>query len=257
MSYARGFITVVLGVSTVWASSCRDMPAPEGGVLSLSGIQLPLPGVVVGDSMRDSLGVVAPLRVIAYGADGRPVDPQPLASFVALDTGAHLEGAFLVGDDAGTTVRLRGTVEGLQTQVATVLVTLRPDTIVAADSTRHVRRFLLTTQDSVINSADLNVIVQNRNGTAVASVDAVIVRYSIVRALPESPGKGPTIMLMSGNVPSSRDTTSGGGRAARVARLRNGSFSSTPPDSAIVEATAAHRGRSLGTVRFTIVFTNQ
>lgn len=240
-------------------TSCREVPAPEGDVLSVSRVLLPSPGLVVGDTMRDSLGVAAPLRVIAYRADGQPADPQPTATFVSLDTGAHLAtgSAFLIGDDAGTSVRLVGTVAGLRTQTEIAVVTQRPDTLVAADSTRHTKRFSLLTDEIAINSAELNVIVQHRNGTAVTGVDAVIVRYAIVRALPAVPDKGPTIVLVSGSVPSSRDTTSGGGRAARVAQLRNFTFSSALPDSAIVNATASHRGVSLGFVRFTIVFMHQ
>lgn len=247
------------GVAAWLVASCREVPAPEGDVLSVSRVLLPSPGVVVGDTMRDSSGVAAPLRVIAYRADGQPADPQPTATFVSLDTGAHLSAgsAFVIGDDAGTSVRLVGTVAGLRTQTETALVTLKPDTIVAADSTRHTRRFSLITEEVAISSAELTVIVRHRNGTAVTGVDAVIVQYAIVRALPAVPDKGPTVVLVSGTGPSSRDTTSAGGRAARIAQLRNFTFSSALPDSAIVNATASYRGVSLGTVTFTIVFTHQ
>lgn len=237
--------------------ACRDLPAPTGNVLSLSQVLLPSPGVVVGDTMRDSLGVVSPLRVIAYGPDGLPIDPQPEFFFALLDTGAHLDGARLIGDRAGASIRIIGSAAGLQTQVATALVTLRPDTIVAADSARHVRRFPLLSTDSVINSADLTVLVRNRAGGTPTGVDAVIVEYALVRTLPAAPDKGPAIQIMNASRPSTRDTTAGGGRAARTARLRLAAFAGTLPDSAIVQATASHRGRSLGTVQFTIVFMNQ
>lgn len=239
----------------VGAAACRDVPAPEAGVLSLSAVFLPSPGVVAGDTMRDSLGQVAPLRMVAFDVDGAAIDPPPATTFAALDEGAHLAGALLIGDAAGKSVRLVGLAAGLQSQTATAIVTLRPDTIVPADSTHHVRLFSLLAADTLVTSADLSVIVQNRAGASVSGVDAVIVRYSFDRTVPATSASG--VALVSGTLVSSRDTTSNGGRAARAVRLNTRAAGIVPPDSAIVRATASYRGRTIGVVIFTIVFTNQ
>jgi hypothetical protein len=88
-------------------------------------------------------------------------------------------------------------------------------------------------------------------------VEAVIVRYSIVRAPPGDPTKGPTLLLMSGTTQSSRDTTDASGKAARSARLRITAITTLAVDTAVVSATSSYRGRTLGTVTFVLIFTRQ
>lgn len=233
--------------------ACRDIAEPDGGVLAVSRVVLPSPGLVAGDTMRDSLGNVAPLRVVAFDANGDTISPSPTTTYVLLDARAVLTGDTLVGLDTGT-VRIIGTVAGLQTQVQTVPVTLRPDTIVAADSIVHRRRVDVLTNDSSYASGDLSVIVQNRDGAPVG-VNAVVVTYTLTQ-VPTGTGSGPVVVFVGGTTAPVRDTTASGGRAARQIRLR---IPATPslPDTAIVEATASYRGQSLGTVQFTIVFLSQ
>lgn len=233
--------------------ACQDIPAPEGGVLSVSRVLFPSPAVVQGDTMRDSTGAAAPLRIIAYGLNGDPLDPQPIPTFILGGTAAHLEAdSFLVGDQAGAKVGIVAAVGGIQTLADSVPVILEPDTLVAADSTRHVKTWSLA-GDTVINSAELNTIVRHFGATDTSAVDHVIVDYELVSAPPANSGNGASVVLMRGNVPSTRDTTSGGGRASRVARMRIAAFSDTL-DSAIVVARASYRGVVLGSVQFTVVF---
>jgi hypothetical protein len=246
----------VLGAIGWWLVSCREIPAPEGGVAALSPIFLPSPGLVAGDTMRDSTGLVAPLRITAYGVDGEVLPSQPPLTFVVLDTGAHMVDALLLGDNAGRTVRVVGTVGSLQSQFASVKVTAEPDTLVAADSILHRKAYSINAGDTVSISPELSVLVQNLAGTAAAGVEAVIVRYAIDQA-PTGNGSGPTVVLASGNVRSSRDTSDAGGRASRTARLRIAALGSFATDTVLVSATASYRGASLGTVVFMVIFTNQ
>jgi hypothetical protein len=253
MRRVRKVVAVVVGAAAWWLVSCREVPAPEGGVLSLSPVRLPSPGVVAGDTMRDSTGLVAPLTVVAYGVAGDTLTGIK-ASFVALDTGAHLSGAWLIGDSVGRTVRVIGSVEALQSQPVSVKVTTSPDTMVAADSTLHRKSYSLLTGDSVVNSGELATIVRHAPATG---VEAVVVKYSIVRAPAGLPGKGPAFLLMNGTTPSNRDTTDASGRAARTARLRLFAKDTVAVDTAVVSATSSYRGRTLGAVTFTLVFTRQ
>ena len=249
MQRTRKTIGALLAAAAWWLVSCRDVPAPEGGIFSISPLLLPSPGLVAGDTMRDSTGLVAPLRVVAYDVRGDTVTSAPV-TFVILDTGAHLAGPLLVGKDAGTTVRVVGSVAALQTQPASVKVTLSPDTLVAADSLRFER-----SSSSATLNADLPVLVQHRSGTTTTPVEAVIVRYTIVRQ-PASTG-GPAVVLMNATTPSFADTTDATGRASRTLRLDVANFVVSPLDSAIVETTAAYAGRVLGTARFTVVYKQQ
>lgn len=254
MAGVRGVWWAVRGVAVVMTcAACREVPAPEGGVHAISPLILPSPGLVAGDTLRDSLGVAAPLEVIAFGLDNEPLDPQPHATFVVLDTTAHLEGGrFLVGDDAGTNARVVGGVGGLQTQPVTVKVTLQPDTIVAADSTVHHVFYSFTPPPDTVAQTTLNVIVRNRAADG-GGVEAVLVRFSVDKA-PPSISESPSVVLLNGSVQSERDTTESNGRASRVARLRLAALTEHETDTVLVSATTAYRGVSLGTVQFILVF---
>jgi hypothetical protein len=243
----------VLAAAALWMAGCREIPAPEGGVQSISALVFPSPGVVAGDTVRDSLGAAAPLSIIAYGLDNQPLDPQPVGTFVVLDTGARLEdGRFLIGIVPGDTVRVVGSVQGLQTQPTKIVVTLEPDTLFT-DSTLHRQTYVLLPSDT-IPSAQLAVTVQNRATTS--GVAGVIVRYVIEKMPVPKPDGGASIVLMNGPVPSDRDTTDTGGRVLRSARLRINALTTFTTDTAIVSASASYRGAVIGTIQFTITYTN-
>jgi hypothetical protein len=232
--------------------SCTEVPSPDGGVVSISNILRPSPGLVVGDTMRDSTGVVAPLRVVAYGIDDAPLSPQPTVTFIALDTTAHLADALLIGDRAGT-VRVVGIVGSVQTRPDEIPVTLRPDTVVLSDSTVHHVRHTVAT-DTVVNSAELGVFVQHLLPT-VSGVQAVVVKYTITKA--PAGASTPTAVLLNASRLSDRDTTDFAGKASMVARLRLGALTAHTTDTVLVNATASYRGQSLGVVTFTVIFTKQ
>ncbi len=241
-------------LACVAAGGCRDIPAPEGGVQSLGRVILGSPGLVVGDTLRDSTGAAAPLRIVAFDEKGDTVASPPPITFLLLDTTAALDGDILVGTHTGR-ARVLAMVAGLPSRIDTVTVTLRPDTIVS-DSIRYVRAVNLLSGDTSYVSSDLPVVVTDDAG---AGVDAVIVTYALVRSPAGHPsGTGPTVVFAGGTTEPVRDTTSGGGRAARAIRLREPAKPQlAPSDSAIVTATASYRGQSLGIVQFTIVFQTQ
>ena len=253
MSRVRRTAVVSLAAFGSWAVSCRDIPAPDNGVQSISALMLGSPGLVAGDTLRDSLGLVAPLAVIAFGVDNQPLDPQPVATFVVLDTGAFLaNGQFLVGATPGTSVRVVGDVGGLQTLPATVKVTLSPDALVASDSTTQVHSYTLP---DTIAQATLNTRVLHYSATDTSGVEAVIVRYAITD-MPTGKSSIPTALLLNNTVVSDRDTTDNTGRASRTARLRLLELTSFVRDTVVVNATASYRGASIGSVQFLLVFRN-
>jgi hypothetical protein len=233
-------------------AACVETAKPSDGVFSLSEVKLPSPGVVMGDTMRDSTGQVAPLHATAYAANGDSIPAT--VTFIVLDTGAHTVGPLLIGDTVRSIVQVIASTDAVQTLPVTFTVTLSPDTIVPLDSTQHHATFALT-GDTIATSADLSTLVQHFGATDTTAVDAVIVSYAVTRAPPDN-GQGPSVVLMNGSFASSRDTTSGG-IAARSLRLRIAALSNVIADTAVVTATASYRGQSIGVVEFTVVFTSQ
>jgi hypothetical protein len=253
MSKFRRLAGYAVAAAAFWAVSCREIPAPGNGVQSISALILGSPGLVAGDTLRDSLGLVVPLNVIAYGIDNQPLDPQPAPAFVVLDTGAILaDGRYLVGVTPGTTVRVVGEVGSLQTIPTIVKVTLSPEALVATDSTMHHVRY--STLDSI--SQELNTRVLHYSSSDTSGVEAVIVHYRIV-AMPPAAGSIPPAALVNGNIPSDRDTTLNTGRSARTLRLRPAQIGKNPlvEDTVIVDADASYRGASIGTIQFLLIFT--
>lgn len=204
--------------------------------------------------MRDSSGVAAPLRVFAFNGSGDTV-AGTVPYFVTLDTLAHLSGGTIVVGDYVGKARLIGGIGNVQTLPETVTVTLSPDTLVAADSTRHLKTWNLLT-DTLVNSLDLATIVQHKvAGGTNTTVDAVIVKYAITYS-PPSKNSLPTAAVFNGSVASVRDTTASG-RAGRTVRLYINRRTNVALDSAIVEATASYRGAVIGTVTFRVIFQSQ
>jgi hypothetical protein len=204
--------------------------------------------------MRDSLGFAAPLRVIAYDINGNPINGVT-ATFIVRDTGSHVEGAFLIGDNTITTSVL-GSIAGLQTDTASIPVTLPPQQLIVADSVRFTLRPAIA--DTVATSPELRVRVVNNQGPASKGIQAIVVRYQVTQAPAAVSGSsGPTVILLPGARTDARDTTDASGLAGRQARFRFLAIPPTTTDSALISATASYRGQTLGTVQFTVVFTKQ
>jgi hypothetical protein len=247
-------IAVALSATGWWLLSCRDIPAPEGGVFAVSRVLLPSPGLVVGDTMRDSTGLATPLRMLAYGIDGKPIMPEPTVVFTTLDTLSQIDGALLMGKAVGTS-RVVGTTAGLQSKVDTLYVTLEPDTLIAADSAVHHVKYSLQNGDTSIAIAELAARAIHRPTT---SVQAVIVQYKVERAPNGKSGAGPTALFSNKSSSAARDTTDASGRSGVSARIRILALANTTQgDTAIFSATASYRGRTLGKVQFFVIFTTQ
>jgi hypothetical protein len=223
------------------AAACVDVSSPKGGVVSISTLLLPSPGVVRGDVMRDSTGAPALLRIVAYDATNQPVSGLQ-AEFFVLDAGAHIDtNGRLVGDSLST-VRVVGAIGGLQTPPTSVVVTVAPVKIAATGTidTLRVRVDADTTQNL---SSGLGVIVTGAGDTAVAGV---VVRYAVIRAPASRPGAPPTVYIADGSGrPMSSDTTDAGGRANRRRAAVRVNALNAVLDSIVVEASASYKGTSL------------
>ncbi|HEY5218697.1 MAG TPA: hypothetical protein VIJ16_02755 [Gemmatimonadaceae bacterium] len=252
-----GRTLAIAAAIAVVALSCRAIPAPTDGVLSVSEVDLPSPGVVVGDTLRDSVGNAAPLRVYAFGVGGMADTITNIAAtFVLLDRGAHITAdGYLIGDSVRTTpVRVVGAVGVLQTSAANVDVTPQPDSIGAASTTPidTVRFNPLDSTASVNFSAALTVTVVGA-GSPPPPITSVIVRYAIAYQPTASvAGAVSALLVNSTGAANSVDTTDVNGHAGPRVRVRP--QAPTAPDSVVVTASASYRGIPLrgSPVRFVI-----
>ncbi len=236
-----------LAVSAVVVGlACVDMSAPKGPA-AISNLNLPSPSVVVGDTMRDSLGRPAALTITAFDAAGAII-AAPGSQFFITDTtkAAHLNGgATLVGDKIGSTI-LVGQIGNLQTAAATIQVTFRPDSMAKASKDTTL---LAPAGDSTKTGAEtlsLRVLSAEDSGSV-----GIVVRYALTHAPASLPQRvAVEIQDNSGHVATADTTTAGGNSSRRLlvtsAFLGDQAFiNGTKPDSAIVEARASYKGVEL------------
>jgi hypothetical protein len=239
------------------AFACRPIPAPDNGVLSLSAVKLPSPGVVVGDTMRDSIGNAAPVRVVAYGTGGESdTITTTAATFIVFDRGAHVspEG-YVIGDSVrDTPVRIIGSVGTLQTSPTDVFVTPLPDSLASSTAipTDTVAFTPLDSAASANVSADLAGTVLATGASPAVPVQAVIVRYTILYAPPGVNGAVSGLLVDPAGRPSSVDTSDASGQVSRRIRVRPQAPSAI--DSFVVSMSAEYAGVPLrGSARRLVV----
>jgi len=252
-----------------WGATCLALTltlfvgceAPVGAEGELNAIEfsgIPFPAIVIGDTLRDSLGVAAPLQATAY--DGRgAVIPDAEFRFLSPDSGVTISPTGLV-----TTTRTSGVIRifaslgTLQSARRTIVVTPRPDTVSAVGTARVTLDYVLP--DGAANlTGDIGVSVHNLSGptTTPGNVTGWPVRWRLIyRGDTLAPGDTTLAVLQSntgrrGGI----DTTSTSGISIRRLRV----FSNRLPvatDSFEVVAEVRRHGRPVAgsPIRFWVRF---
>jgi hypothetical protein len=219
--------------------ACTEIPTGAGDILSVQFNPLPSPSVVVGDSLRDSLGVVRSPSVTAFNFNGEEVS-NPQVVFLALDRGIHVDGAtgVVTGDSVRTGARISARVGSLDvsTQIA---VTLRPDSVAPLNLSDSLSYSLLDTLN-VSDPIGVKVFNTTANAGTAQPVGSYLVSFLV------NPGDSAVGKLVSdgGAVRTSLDTTDASGTASRriridVSKLRG------QIDSVIVQAFVRYRGAAV------------
>ena len=222
-----GAVALALAGATALAVACGDVPTLENGIAYYTPVQLPLPTVALGDTLRDSLGVARPLRIQAFTKDSQEVTglsvlflPTTLPSLVRIDSAT---GYVVANDTAAGTVQIVGRIgERLQTSVASLLVVPEPTTIASADDAAGDSLALPVLQK-------LTVTVTGTYKGASATIAGIIVRYRIDSLVPATLPRGSAILVNDNIAPlrpdstSAVDTTSAAGTAMRQLLVLAGS----------------------------------
>lgn len=165
----------------VIAIACGEVPTLAGGIAYISAVEFPSPVVIAGDTLRDSLGRVAPLRVRAFDTKGQEVPGVTTTWFVSpLDAGVRIDAnGILRASDSLRVVHLVGRVgDRLQTAEALLYVVPRPDQVLGTGTT-----------DPIVGAparGTLQVTVTGTRASVRSPVRGVVVRYRIV-AVNDSP----------------------------------------------------------------------
>ena len=213
--FAMRVLLAAAGMAAVL--SCGDVPTLASGIAYISAVELPAAVVIAGDTLRDSLGRAAPLRVRAFDKNDQEVSGTTTTWFVSpLDAGVHIDAkGVLTASDSLRVVHLVGRVgDRLQTAEALLYVVPRPDQVLGTG----------TTDPLVGNPAKgtLQVTVTGTRGSVRSPVRGVVVRYRIV-AVNDSPIFDSKVVFLvdDGNAPLPNaftmavDTTNESGVASR------------------------------------------
>jgi hypothetical protein len=239
------------------------VPTLPDGVAFITGVVSPALAVAAGDTLRDSLGRAAPLRVYAFGraSNTDTLRDIPVRFLVtSFDTGLKIDGTtgIVVASDSVRPVSILGQViNTLQTPLFTLQVVPQPDSLaltVVNDSIAHDT----TSFNGGLVSQPLNVTVTAvRNGTQV-SVPFIVVRYDIMRIAFRNGGESqPDTMIaliddgkrfLLKTPRTAFDTTDASGLASRRVRVLIDAF-----DTVYVQVTAKDLKGGLLKGRSTVV----
>jgi hypothetical protein len=235
------------------AGACFDLSGPADDVASIGSIRAAWPSVVLGDTLRDSTGAVAPLRVAAFDAHGDTIrDARPQLAVVG-----ETERALRIDEDGrvlGLSVREGAAASdtvialffGLQAPKLVLATVLRPDFVTRPAGDIEEQKLVVAPNDtsSKVTPAQLTVHVWHRYATGEsAGVPHWIVSYEIVEQ-PASTDGQPVAFLAASAARSTRDTTDAQGTAARNLLVRAHRMSQVQ-DTVVVRARAVYRGAML------------
>jgi hypothetical protein len=226
-------LTVIAGA--ILLAACTDIPSGANDILSFQFDPLPSPSVVVGDSLRDTLGVVRGITLKAYNYSGTEVASPPV-TFRAIDRGIRVDSltGIVRGDSIRPSARIVATLRALSGTL-TLAVTQKPDTVALSNGRDSLVYSVLDTT-SISNELSVRVLTYSPALTD-SSVGSYIVSFRIT-----SPTDTALARLVTDNGGrSSVDTTNAGGIGGRRIKLDVTRLTSLV-DSVIVQAFVKYRG---------------
>jgi hypothetical protein len=250
-------LAAVAIITAVTGLACSDIlgSASRSPIASISALSLPYPTVVIGDVMRDSLGVTAPVSIQAFDASGKLVTDQSpqftildattntLASTVQIDQSGIVHG--IARDTVGA--RVFASFGTLTAPAQRVFVSVAPTKAAQTPGPWEIS-FVDTIPDTLTAtnwSPPLALTLSDANGIG---AQGFVVTYAVTRyPAPQTAGDTAAYIGDDAGKPSGRDTTDLKGVASRRVVLRQRVLADsvragTHVDTIIVRATVRYNG---------------
>ncbi len=225
------------------AGACSDVGTAPDAIVAIAFDTLPYPAVVAGDTLRDSLGRAAPLRAVAYNADG-DVIASPALRYLALDTGVLIDprGYLVATTRISGSVRVVAAASALQSLTKSVLVTRAPTRLAVSGSAADTVKYALPDAASNVSRALTVKLTRDSAGTALG-VPGFLVSWQLTFRGVTVERSDTTLASLWDDArhASVLDTTSTDGAAGRSLRIRSNALPSAA-DSFVVLATTRYRG---------------
>ena len=240
----RTRIVVMLAAASIAATGCTEVSTDPDAVAALQFNGAGYPSIVVGDSLRDSLGTLLPLTATALNNDGEPI-PDAEVVYSSPDTVLEMKSGGVVfarGLNPSGATRVFATVGSLQSQSTSLFTTVRADSIayvLEADTATGLPSDGATLNDDLMFTVLGDTAAGKPKVAARGWLVSFQLRYRGALLLPTDTSAAYSYVL-GGNrrIVSYIDTTDASGRAGR--RLRVQSFRA-PEDTVLVIATARPR----------------
>jgi hypothetical protein len=239
-------LVAVLGATAIGCKEVGTSPEVPG---SIELPPFPSPAVVVGDTLRNLAGAVAPMLAIVRNVAGDVIDKAPVRYLYA---DFNRDSALLVDSLSGRVIarkaisgdaRLAARVGSSLQVIRNLAVTIRPDSVERGASPSLFTTVFPDTGRSVNQSQPLTVSVRNLQGATPTGVNHWVVKFELLRpANPSNDTSGAAFLIDDRGSVSMLDTTDGSGQAGRRVRIRAARFPTTGTDTLELRATVTYRG---------------
>jgi hypothetical protein len=238
------FLLFLAGIT----GSCTDVSTAPTKAVAIAFDSLPYPSVVTGDTLRDSLGRVAPLHALAFNSAGALI-VNPAITYIALDTGLTIDPTGIVtAQIRNGLVRVVASMNGLQSVLNTIAVSRRPDSVVATGDTNVTLAYTIPDSAAANVTPLLGVRVATRDTSGgITGTQGWLVSYQTFwHGLALSQSDTTVLSLWDdGTRLTALDTTAADGSAGRRLRVRSLLLLPTKPDTFFVKATVNYRGAAV------------
>ena len=224
--------------------SCTEINASADHVASLAFDAFPSPSVVTGDTLRDSLGMAAPLQALAFNNHGDVVSAAAI-QYIPLDTGVAItDAAYLIATRRSGSVPIVANAGTIQSRAITLTVTRQPDSVAVSGAARDTVNYVLPDNPATNRSSPLSVKVitgDSADGTHVTQGWRVSYE-AFFQGAAVAPGDTSAVFLVNGAKRATVDTTDVSGVASLAVRVRPIGITVSAVDSVIVLATVKYKG---------------